>query len=177
MTSRLAAVAHSTRVWIMGEESTGSASDAAFTWLDGVVSNTGDPNEDAGVWMLTHESLRRELASACLGENYADVGSELDVTTLDDWQELARCAVLQLRQRLPTTMHVEGVGGLVGLTQFAVPVSLDRVEVVFNDEGLESGAYNFPPGTRVGFALVAVHAANIGWTIGGIEPDWLMPEG
>jgi hypothetical protein len=149
-----------------------SAADAALAWLDGIVANTGDPLSDAGVWMLTHESWRREVA-AWLGLD-ADLGAEWNITTLDDWQTVARLAVLRLRDTLPPSMQTMDVGSPIGLTNVEAPASLDRVEVVFSDRGLETGDYYPPAGSRVGFALIAAHDAD-GWTIASVEPDWRMP--
>jgi hypothetical protein len=66
-------------------------------------------------------------------------------------------------------------GAVIGVTQIAVPLSVDSVQVVFSDENLAPGDYVVPAGTRIGFALNAVYNVDVGWAIAGFEPDWCMP--
>ena len=159
----------------MTEAPGGTALETAYAWLDGVVANTGDPLNDAGVWFLTHESWCCQIAAAYFGPDNADVGRVEDVRTLDDWPDLVRYAVLRFREGLPMTLQSAGVGDAVGMTQIQVVQSVNGVQVVFNDTGLDPGYYNMPIGSRVGFAVTALYEVGTGWTIAGLEADWRMP--
>jgi hypothetical protein len=144
-----------------------------MAWLDGVVSNIGDPAEDAGVWFLTHESWRSEIASAYLGPDGAELGHEEDVRRLDGGQRLARYAVLVMRDRLPLRVQALGVGDAIGTTEYEIPESLDRVLVIFSDEYLDAGWHNAPIGARIGFALTMVYTDER-WTVESIVRNTYM---
>lgn len=152
-----------------------SAGTWALAWLGAVVVIDGDPDADAAIWTLTHSSWRRALAAAFLGSDYAALGDEQDVTSLDDGAELARYAALRMREALPASVRAMGLGDKVGRTQIEAPESIDRVVVVFNDDGLDPGRYEAPTGARVGFALTVVRESD-GWTVESVQRDWLMPE-
>lgn len=155
----------------MTEVGAGTASEAALAWLDGLVSNTGDPMSDAGVWVLSHESLRADVIRE-LG--LADVDTDDDITALDDWQDLAHRFVVTLRARLPPNIQALGLGDAIGKTGLELPIALDHVEVVFKDGAITEGEYAAAPGTRVGFALTAVHDIGTGWwTVAGIHSAWI----
>lgn len=161
----------------MAEVAEGTALEAACSWLDAVIRNTGDSATDLGVWALTHESWRCQIAGLYLGPDHADVGCGSNITALDEPEDLARFAVLCFREALPATLLVASGRESIGLTQIALPQSPDCLEVVFSDVGLEPGWHHVPAGTRVGFALNAVYEAEPGWwTIASVKPDWLMPE-
>jgi hypothetical protein len=147
----------------------------ALAWLDGVVVNTGDPLDDAAVWMLTHKSWRCQIATACVGSAEADAGLTEDVRTLEGGRDLARYAVLQMRAALPMTMQDAAIGDAVGLTQLAIAESVDRVLVVVNDTGFEAGWHNVTTSTRIGFGLTMAYDPDGRWTVAGIEQDCYWP--
>lgn len=154
----------------------GSAIDVARAWLSGLVADDHDPTSDTGMWVSTHESLRREVVAGLTPDGEA-IGGEFDVTRFDDWQMLVRGFVLALRDllspRIRTAIAVDGIG----ITEIAEPHSPDRVKIVFNDGALDAGSHYIPVGVRVGFALVAVYEPEPGWwTIAGIDLDWYMPD-
>ncbi len=160
---------------MMERETTEPPEDSALAWarawLEAVI--TSDPEIDAAVWRLTHESWRCRIAGAFLGDAYADLGRESDVTILDDWQDLARFAVLQMREALPHDVVIAS-GKTVHFTQHTLPLSLDRVEVIFTDT-LAKGWHHVNIGERVGFAMTMVRQES-GWTVESIERDWVFPE-
>lgn len=120
----------------------------ASAWLAAVVlDDADDPSEDAAIWELTHESWRCAIAEACLGPESVELARTQDVTTLPDWETLARCAVRQMRAALPSPVQAMGIGSRIGMTTIEAPEALDRVQVVFNDQRLEPGHYFAPVGT------------------------------
>lgn len=149
----------------------GSALATARAWLSGVIKNSGDAIEDAGVWALTHHDWRSEIMSGCLGPEGAELGHEEDVTRLDGGREFARYALLIMRNALPLRVQALGVGDPLGMIQQEIPEALDRVSVVFSDQ-LRPGWHCVQIGGRVGFALTMAYEDE--WTVAGVQRNFNM---
>lgn len=155
----------------MSEPAKGSASETAWAWLDGVVSNTGDPEANRSLWAMTHEILRAKVLGE-LGLD-TDMAGEDDISWFEDWQELAQRFVTKVRDLLSQHLQALGVGDEIGTTGLEVPQSVDCVACVFSEAQIAPGRYEIPIGARIGFAVSVFHDPNTRlWYVVDIKHDY-----